>query len=90
VCLALDDRSIMLAETDDFSPSGANMKLDIGTGHPRVLSKGRLRIPVFIDFDDTPVESMHITVVIDDQGDQAANTAAAITRAKALARQLGA
>ena len=64
------------------------MKFDIGTGVPRVLSKGRLRIPVFIDFDDTPIETMHITVVINDQGDSAANEAAAINRAKVLARQL--
>jgi hypothetical protein len=64
------------------------MKIDIGTGVPRVLSKGRLRIPVFIDFDDTPIEAMHITVVINDQGDTAANEAAAIERAKVLARQL--
>ena len=64
------------------------MKFDIGTGVPRVLSKGRLRIPVFIDFDGTPIEAMHITVVIDDQGDRAANEAAAINRAKMLARQL--
>jgi hypothetical protein len=64
------------------------MKVDIGTGVPRVLSKGRLRIPVFIDFDDAPIEAMHITVVINDQGDEAANEAAAINRAKILARQL--
>ena len=64
------------------------MKFDVGTGVPRVLSKGRLRIPVFIDFDDTPIETMHITVVIYDQGDKAANEAAAIDRAKVLARQL--
>jgi hypothetical protein len=53
-----------------------------------MLSKGRLRIPVFIDFDDSPIESMHITVVINDHGDKAANEAAAIDRAKVLARQL--
>jgi hypothetical protein len=64
------------------------MKFDIGTGVPRVLSKGRLRIPVFIDFDDAPIETVHITVVINDQGDKAANEAAAIDRAKVLARQL--
>ena len=64
------------------------MKFDIGTGVPLVLSKGRLRIPVFIDFDDAPIESMHITVVINDHGDKAANEAAAIDRAKMLARQL--
>ena len=64
------------------------MKFDIGTGHPRVLSRGRLRVSVFIDFDDTPVETMHITVVIQDQGDEAANEAAAVMRAKELARQL--
>jgi len=60
------------------------MKFDIGTGVPLVLSKGRLRIPVFIDFDDAPIESMHIN----DHGDKAANEAAAIDRAKMLARQL--
>jgi hypothetical protein len=64
------------------------MKVDIGTGVPRVLSKGRLRIPVFIDFNDAPLETMHITVVINDHGDKAANEAAAIDRAKMLARQL--
>ena len=64
------------------------MKFDIGMGVPKVLSKGRLRIPVFIDFDDSPIESMHITVVINDHGDKAANEAAAIDRAKVLARQL--
>jgi hypothetical protein len=64
------------------------MKFDIETGVPKVLSKGRLRIPVFIDFDDSSVESMHITVVINDHGDRAANEAAAIDRAKVLARQL--
>jgi|SoiMethySBSTD1v2_1073268.scaffolds.fasta_scaffold2080909_1 hypothetical protein len=64
------------------------MKLDIETGVPKLLSKGRLRIPVFIDFDDSPIESMHITVVINDHGDKAANEAAAIDRAKVLARQL--
>jgi hypothetical protein len=54
-----------------------------------VLSKGRLRIPVFIDFDDASIETVHITVVINDQGgDKAANGAAAIDRAKVLARQL--
>ena len=63
------------------------MKFDIGIGHPRVLSRGRLRIPVFIDFNDAP-ESMHITVVINDHGDKTANEAAAMTRAKVLARQL--
>jgi hypothetical protein len=43
---------------------------------------------VFIDFDDAPIETMHITVVINDQGHRAANEAAAISRAKVLARQL--
>jgi hypothetical protein len=65
------------------------MKVDIEIGVPKVLSKGRLRIPVFIDFDDSPIESMHITVVIDDHGDKAANEAAAIDRAKVLAQRLG-
>lgn len=64
------------------------MKLDIETGVPKALSKGRLRIPVFIEFDDSPIETMHITVVINDQGDKVANEAAAINRAKMLARQL--
>jgi hypothetical protein len=43
---------------------------------------------VFIDFDDAPIETTHITVVINDQGDKAANDAAAIGRAKMLAQQL--
>jgi len=64
------------------------MKLDIETGVPKALSKGRLRIPVFVEFDDSPIETMHITVVINDRGDKAANEAAAIDRAKVLARQL--
>jgi hypothetical protein len=64
------------------------MKFDIGIGVPRMLSKGRLRVPVFIDFDDAPIETMHITVVINDHGEKAANEAAAIDRAKVLARQL--
>ena len=64
------------------------MKFDVGIGYPRVLSQGRLRIPVFIDFHDDSIETMHITVVINDHGDKAANEAAAINRAKELARQL--
>ena len=64
------------------------MKFDIGIGDPRVFGKGRLRIPVFVDFDDAPTETMHITVVIKDHGDKAANEAAAMARAKVLARQL--
>jgi hypothetical protein len=64
------------------------MKFDIAIGVPRMLSKGRLRAPVFIDFDDAPIETMHITVVINDHGEKAANEAAAMDRARVLARQL--
>jgi hypothetical protein len=44
---------------------------------------------VFIDFDDAPIETMHITVVINDHGEKAANEAAAIDRGQGAGAATG-
>jgi hypothetical protein len=62
------------------------MKISADVTRRGVSAPGILHYTVLVQFDG-PVETLNITATIHDQNDKESNRAAAITRAKDLARQ---